>query len=239
MVDGLAGVPPGPVGTAPNLIPNGTFEAGLDGWAVSGGKLAWHHEASRAHTGQASARVTDRAATTDGATVDIGPRVVAGRGYDVSTWARIVGAPSDQVSLGATITCSGMPDVTVTLAAVAASRSAWTPLTGPLQVPACALGANVTLFIELSGSFVIPVVCELQDVVAYVEGPAPGIDMIVDDAAVEQLLWHPTTASVVSNPDFESGSAGWAPFGSGAMNASTTYAHSGSQSGVDSGRTAT
>jgi len=387
MFDGLAGVPPDPVGAPPNLIPNATFEAGLDGWSASGGGLAWqdtgsrgHHpaaardarQAAGAHTGRASARVTERSAVSDGPATDITKRVVSGRGYDVSAWARVDGAVSDRVTLGARISCAGVPDVDLELGAATAYRSSWTAVAGSLEVPACTL-TSVSLYVagpqpgvdlsvddvalrprpeprgpnavanpgfetgdtsgwvtwgptiavttaaahsgvdsaivtsrtqtwmgpvlplssivqpgatyaasawvqiggssadavsltlktscigvadsyqtlgsgtatstrwaELDGTFTVPL-CQISELDLYVEGPQPGVNLLVDDVAVEQLLWHPvvtSTTSVISNPDFEWGVAGWAPFGDGAVSVSTAFAHTGSGSGEDSNRTA-
>jgi GH35 family endo-1,4-beta-xylanase len=393
MIDGLAGVSPDAVGAAPNLIPNATFEAGLDGWSASGGDFSWddadssghrhrHHDgtsgrdagqAEGAHTGRASGRVTGRLAASDGPATDITKRVVPGRAYDVSAWARVAGAVNARVSLGARISCAGAPDVDLELGAATAARASWTALAGSLEVPACTLtsvslyiagprpgidlsiddvalrprpeprGPNVvanpgfetgdtsgwvtwgptiavtaaaahggvnsaivtgrtqtwmgpvlplssivqpgatyaasawvqiagssadavrltlktscagvadsyqplgsgtatsTGWVELAGTFVVPL-CQLTELDVYVEGPAAGVDVLVDDVAVEQLLWHPvatsTTSIIISNPDFESGVAGWAAFGDGAISASTAFAHTGSASAEDSNRTA-
>jgi endo-1,4-beta-xylanase len=367
IIDGFAGIAPDAVGTAPNLIPNATFEAGLDGWSASGGVLA--ETRSQSHTGFRGALVANRKATTDGAAFDVTKLVVSGHGYDVSAWALARSGRSDQVSLGVTMSCAGAADVVAILGTATSTKSSWTELTGSLQVPTCVLG-NVSIYVsgprpgvdlflddvalrpqpeprgpnavsnpgfetgdtsgwvtwsgtiaatnlvahsgtysgvvsqrtatwqgpvspllsavtpgatyaasawvridgassdavdlsvkttcsggdpvyqqiasstatntgwvQLTGTVAAPV-CALAEFDMYVEGPQPGVNVLVDDVALEQLLWHPVATSVVGNSDFESGGAGWAAFG-GAFSVSSAFAHGGTQSGEDSDRTAT
>ena len=368
LVDGFAGIVPDPVGTAPNLIANATFESGLDGWSVSGGTLTSPAMRRGSHTGSGSALVADRRLSSDGPTVDLTRVVTPGHGYDVSAWARIADAAAEQVALGVRISCPNVPDVVLDLAAVTASGASWTRITGSLLVPRCPL-TNATLYVagprpgvdlrvddvalrpqpeprgpnlvtnpgfetgdtsgwvtwgatmlattsaahggttsaivsnrtatwqgpvlpltpavtpgatyaagawvridgavndvvsltmkstcsggdpvyqnvasatateaawaQLAGTFTVPV-CVVTEFDLYVEGPAPGINVLVDDVTVEQLLWHEVASSVIANSDFESGGAGWAAFG-GSFSVSSAFAHGGTQSGESSDRTA-
>jgi len=367
LVDGFAGVAPDAIGLAPNLIANATFEAGLDGWSTSGGKL--ETSTRRPHSGLKSALLRGREAAFQGPTYDVTALVIPGHGYDVSAWATIGCAPEDGVTLGATIACAGQPVTQVVLDSASAGPTRWTHLAGSLQVPNCTLqslslglsgprpgvdldvddvavrpqpeprgpsllsnpgfetgtvdgwvawggasiaattaqahmgaysgivtGRNATWegpvttltsavtpgatyaasmwlrvdgaasapvdltvkttcngapdvyqqiasgtatdagWVELSGTVVVPL-CSLIELDLYAEGPAVGVNLLADDASVQQLLWHVVTTNVITNSDFESGGAGWGAFG-GAFSASSAFAHSGTQSGVDTGRTA-
>jgi GH35 family endo-1,4-beta-xylanase len=369
LVDGFAGIVPDPIGTAPNLIANATFESGLDGWTASGGTLSAPATRRGSHTGARSALVADRVLPADGPAVDITHLLTPGHGYDASAWARIAGAATDQVTLGARISCPSVPDVVLDLRAVTASDASWAQLTGSLQVPNCPLtsaslylagpqpgialrvddvalrpqpeprgpnlvanpgfetgdtsgwvtwGATIlattaaahggttsaivsdrtatwqgpvvpltaavtpgatyaagawvridgtasdsvsltlkstcgdgdpvyqqiaagtasdAAWVQLAGTFLVPV-CVITELDVYVEGPAPGVDVLVDDVAVEQLLWHEVATSVIASSDFESGGAGWSAFG-GSFSVSSAFAHGGTQSGESSDRTAT
>src|SRR6185436_5096622 len=62
LIDGFMAVPVDHPGTPPNLIANGTFEIGSDGWAASGGRLSTSRRT--AHTGERSARVSHRTETS-------------------------------------------------------------------------------------------------------------------------------------------------------------------------------
>jgi hypothetical protein len=87
--------------------------------------------------------------------------------------------------------------------------------------------------VQLAGSVQLPE-CELQDVGIYVEGPAAGVDILVDDLALrEQPL-----PNLISNSTFEAGTAGWFNFGPAVLGTSSD-AHGGSLAGVASGRTDT
>ena len=213
MIDGFLGVPVDPPGTQPNLIANGSFEIGNDGWAATGGKLSTSRRT--AHTGERSARVRHRTATSDGLVYDARSVVTAAMSYDVSAWVRISGAASDSVTLTATTRCAGGADTVTTLATGTASDTDWLELTGELAVPDCVADA---ISLQLAG-------------------PAPGVELHVDDAALrrhEQL-----GPELIANPGFEVDAAGWFGFGGVSVSSTDAQAHSGLRSGVVTARTAT
>jgi endo-1,4-beta-xylanase len=145
--------------------------------------------------------------------------VQPGTTYAASAWVQIDGSTADAVMLTLKTSCVGVADSYQTLGSGTATNTGW---------------------VELDGTFMAPL-CQITELDLYVEGPQPGVNVLVDDVAVEQLLWHPvvtSTTSIISNPDFESGVAGWMPFGDGAVSVSTAFAHTGSGSGEDSNRTA-
>lgn len=209
-VDGFLDVPLDDTSLEPNLIGNSSLEAGLDGWSPLGAAtLATAIDA--AHTGLRSVRASNRADTWQGPQHEITTLVEAGRSYDVSVFARIAGVASASTSLTAQITCAGAATQFVPIASAVATDSGW---------------------VELAGALVLPE-CELQTVAVYVEGPAAGIDILVDDLALrEQPL-----PNIIANGDFEAGTASWFAFGPATL-ATSSDAHSGTTAAIASNRSA-
>jgi GH35 family endo-1,4-beta-xylanase len=212
MIDGFMNVPVDPPGTPPNLIANSSFEIGSDGWTSSGGRLRASQRT--AHTGERSARVTDRTVSSQGAVHDALSLVTAGTTYDVSAWVRISGATTDTVVLGAKTRCAGGADLDIVLASTTATSDGWVQLTGQLAVPDC--------------------LSEAIDVV--IAGPAAGVDLHVDDVALRRA--QQLGRDLFANPDFEIDASGWFGFGGAAVAATTAQAHAGTHSVVATQRTA-
>jgi endo-1,4-beta-xylanase len=209
-VDGFLGVPLDDASLEPNLIGNSSLEAGLDGWSPLGAAtLASAVDA--AHTGLRSVRTSNRAETWQGPAHDITALAEAARSYDVSVFARVAGAASASTSLTAQVTCAGEATRFLPIAGALATDSGWVELAGELSLPAC----------------------DLQTVAVYVEGPAPGIELLVDDLALrEQPL-----PNLLANPDFEAGTADWFAFGPATL-AATSDAHGGAAAVIASDRSA-
>jgi GH35 family endo-1,4-beta-xylanase len=213
MIDGFMQVPVDPPGTPPNLIANASFEIGSDGWVASAGKLSVSRRV--AHTGERSARVTERTAAAQGAVYDALSVTIAGATYDASAWVRISGARSDTVTLAARTRCAGGDDVFTILATGTATDRGWVQLAGELVVPSCPAAA-----IDVS-----------------VAGPAAGVELHVDDAALRR---RPQLGpELIANPGFESDASGWFGFGGPAVTSTAAQAHTGARSGVVTSRTAT
>jgi endo-1,4-beta-xylanase len=213
IIDGFMSVPVDPPGTPPNLIANGSFEIGSDGWVASGGRLSTSHRS--AHSGERSARVSDRTETSHGAVYDALSVASRGTSHDVSAWVRISGAASDAVTLTATTRCTGGEETVAALAIGTVTDGAWVQLGGELAVPDCVA----------------------DEVAVAVSGPAPGVVLHVDDVALrrhEQL-----GPELVANPGFEVDVAGWFGFGGASVSSTAAQAHSGARSAVATGRTAT
>jgi hypothetical protein len=210
-IDGFVGVPLDPPGLEPNLIGNSSFEAGLDGWNVLGsGTLATATD--QAHTGYRSGVVSGRTAAFNGPRREVTALARSGRSYDVSVWTRIGGTASASAGLTAQVTCTGEATQFLSLDQATATDSGWVELAGTLELPNCAL----------------------QTVAVYVEGPAPEVDVYVDDLALRER----PLANLVANGDFEVNTAGWFGFGP-AIIGITTDALSGNQAAIASGRTDT
>lgn len=210
-VDGWLGVPLDDDSLEPNLIGNSSLEAGLDGWSLPGGGVL-STEVDEANTGLRSARASGRTDTWQGPLHEIGALTQPGRSYDVSVAARLDGAASATAGLTARVTCVGQAQTFLPIASAVATDTGW---------------------VELAGSVALPN-CELQDVAVYVEGPAAGVDILVDDLALrEQPL-----PNLIANSTFEAGTAGWFNFGPAVVGTSPD-ANGGSLAAIATGRTDT
>lgn len=198
-------------GYGPNLVANGSFEGGVAGWSTWGATIA--ASTAQAHGGLSSALVTSRTASYQGPVYWMGSLMTPGRKYAVSAWARLGAGDPQAVNFTAQVTCSGAATYSQ-MATGQATSTGWTPVTGTFTVPACA------------GS--------LDGVNVYLEGPAAGVDLFVDDVSIQQVI----QGNVIANPGFENGVAGWTTWGA-ALSASTLHAHSGAQSGLVTSRTDT
>lgn len=162
-------------GTGPvNLIRNPGFELGTTPWTTfSDGTSVAMLEASpaHAHSGSFSGHVSNRTKSYQGAVQEIHGLVMPGHTYQVSAWA-LLGSADDAGLLGpqptlftAAVTClvdGGQMTNYFTIGTSTANATSWTPIGGVLTVPSCSF-----VFLYL-----------------YVEGPAPGIDLYIDDTSV-------------------------------------------------------
>lgn len=222
MVDGFEGVPTDPEGTPPNLLANSSFEAGADGW--SGFGVPSVSVVKDAHTGDKALLASDRSASSQGPAIDVTSVVKSGFIYQASAFVSIKRdkhgkhgkhpAP-EPVALTAKISCDGAAPTFLPIASGTATRDEYTALTGTLTLP----------------------LCTITQVVLYAEGPAAGVDLLIDDAAL-RTIGEPLGANVVTNGSFESDVSGWFPFGNPTLSLSSV-AHSGSGSMLISNRTAT
>jgi endo-1,4-beta-xylanase len=210
-VDGWLGVPLEDGSLEPNLIGNSTLEAGLDGWSALG-SATLSSELSAAHSGLRSARASGRAETWQGPRHDITALTRPGRSYGAAVWTRLAGAASASTSLTAQVTCAGQATTFVPVASAEASAADWVELSGSLELPEC----------------------ELREVALYVEGPAAGVDLLVDDLSLREA----PLPNLIGNGDFESGTAGWFNFGPAVLAASSN-AHGGNNAAIATGRTDT
>jgi len=212
MFDAFVGLPADAPGTAPNLVYSGSFEAGADGFSgfgIAGVEVI----TDVAHTGHRSGRATGRTDTWQGPAFELGALVQPGWEYEVSAYGSIAGAASDTLAMSAKVSCAGESDQFVRLATTTASDEEWVPLTGTLQVP----------------------ICDLTGLTLYLEGPAAGVDILLDDVAVRGI-GEPLGPNIVANPDFETGVSGWFPWGSPTVAQSTAQAHGGSASALVTNR---
>jgi hypothetical protein len=161
-----------------NLIQNPGFELGTSPWysfTSSIGAALLQVSSQYAHSGTYSGWVSDRTATFQGTAQDLTQSATQGQTYAASAWVLVqnpgdagtdAGAIQDQpasITVAATCLTDGASNITYLQAgAAAANSSSWT---------------------KVSGSFTVPV-CTLTALQFYVEGPAVGIDLYVDDVSV-------------------------------------------------------
>jgi endo-1,4-beta-xylanase len=212
MVDGFAGLTPDAEGTPPNLIANGSFESGTDGWFGIG--LPSIELTRRERTGRRALLATGRTDTWQGPGTDLTSVVQGGWTYRASAWVSIKGAKTDSVTLTAKVTCEGEEATYSTVATATVERREYSELSGELALP----------------------LCELAEVLLYAEGPAAEVELLVDDAALRPLS-EPLGPNAVANGDFESGVEGWIAW-AGTLSASSV-AHAGVGSAIVTGRTDT
>jgi endo-1,4-beta-xylanase len=184
MVDGFVGLPADAPSVAPNLIANASFEAGADGWFGFGIPSIAQDE--QEHTGRKAGLAAGRSDTWQGAAIDVSSQVLPGWVYDASAFVSIRGAATDAVRLSAMITCQGQAATFSTVDADSASAGSYVGLSGALSIP----------------------LCTAPQVVLYVEGPAAGVSILVDDVALRGRS-EPLGPNVIANGDFEAGVAGW------------------------------
>lgn len=212
MVDGFVGLVPDAEGVAPNLIANASFEAGTDGWFGFG--IPSVTLDSHGNTGRRAGLAAGRSDTWQGPAIDVSALVQPGWVYDASAFVSIRGATTDALRLSAKITCQGAADTFSTVAAGTANKNSYIPLAGTLSVP----------------------LCPQPQVVLYVEGPAAGVSILVDDVALRARS-EPLGPNVVANGDFEAGITGWIAW-AGTI-AASGVTHAGTGSVQVSNRTAT
>jgi len=210
IIDGFVGVPADAAEAAPNYVANSSFESGTDGWTSWGGALA--ASTLQAHTGLRSVRVSDRTGSYLGPVIDV-KNVVRPGGFDVSGYARVAGSASEPAQITAQVICSGEEPSYVPVAQATASDTDWVNLAGEIDVPDCSLDA-----LNL-----------------YVEGPAAGVELFVDDFTVREQD-SGLEPELLQNTTFETSLDGWFPWGAAQPVHSTEAAHSGLGSAYVTGR---
>ncbi|HEX9622126.1 MAG TPA: carbohydrate binding domain-containing protein [Polyangiaceae bacterium] len=150
-----------PTCVASNLVQNPGFESGTQGWFVFG-SATLSASTQFKHSGFKSARVSNRTATWQGPAYSLLGSAMAGLDYDATAWAMTAGSGSQPLLLTAKIVCAGAAPEYRQLAATTAASGTWKKLSGELVLP----------------------LCDLSELTIYVEGPAAGVTLYVDDVSV-------------------------------------------------------
>jgi len=174
----------GPVDAGhPNFFVNAGFENGsTPPWSTftdgNGHSALLQVSTAFVHSGMYSGWVSERTATFQGAVQDVTQHIVAGQAYQMSAWVMVQdpasvdageeagpAAPiSATIQLTAAVTClegDGSESTTYTpFVTSTATSSGWTQVSGLLSAMSCPKFASVSV---------------------YVEGPAVGVDLYVDD----------------------------------------------------------
>lgn len=198
-----------------NLIQNGDLETGATApWQANGGSIVL--DTGIVHNGTSALRSTGRTATWNGPLQSLlslvqSQQLASGDFILVTAWVQVSGAASDNVNVSLAIT-SGGSTAYITGSNVTASNTGWTQITQLLPV------AWVTTPTAIN---------------FYFQGPASGVDIIVDDVVAIK------SPSIVANGSFESGSASpWNGNGS-TFSVQSGVVHSGTYAALATGRTAT
>lgn len=142
-----------------NILNNPGFEDGTTDWLNRGCSI--EAVPSPVHSGSASARAYDRTLTWNGIQQDVLGEMTVGETYTISGWARIAGASSDNVVLKV----QKADDEGVQYEYVASGT------------------VTDTGWLYLSGNYTLSVNGTLTQLRIYLAGPAPGVDLYVDDTS--------------------------------------------------------
>lgn len=144
-----------------SLIDNSDAESGLAGWTANfGGSLSVSDEQSR--SGLHSVLLTDRESAYQGVHRDVTAEVAPGEAYSLRAFALIRGARADVLLLTVQLACAGLDDSFQQIDRTTGSHDRWRALDGSFAMP------------DLDE-------CTPLRISSYVEGPAPGVDLFVDD----------------------------------------------------------
>jgi len=196
----------------PNLVTNSTFEAGTAGWFGWGPTVVG--TTTDANGGSLAVRGSGRTDTWNGVATDLTSRVVANGTYRAEAFMKVANAPSAPVALTAAVTCPGQATQFLRVGQATATDTGYVLVSGSVTVPNCTP----------------------QSFYLYGEGPAAGVDLLMDDVAF-WLLELGQAPSVISNGGFETNTDGWFGFGAVTLASTPDRARTGSRSGRVSGRT--
>ena len=195
-----------PTGVGKNLINDSDFEGGTTAgfWSWAGGTIA--NTTARAVSGTHSVAMTARNGNSP-LVQSLTGMVAPGKTYKVSVQASIGGATSSAY-------------VTTALQCVGGDTT-YGRLGDWGNVKTISDGS----WVEFAGDLVVPD-CQLANVAFWLEGPGAGVDLYLDHVSVRQV----TSANIVNNGTFESGTSGWFTFNGGALSSSGARAHGGTKS---------
>ena len=169
-------------GFGPNLITNPGFEDGTtNGWFTWDGMLNATMEF--AYDGYYSLELSNRSGNGP-AVYSLMGLVSEGSSYEVSLYASIAGANSASVNVTSKIGCAGSDSYSWLVNPVTITEGQWVQLKAQLSVPNC----------------------DLSDLLIYAEGPAGGVDILIDEFSVREVA----PENLLTNGGFEDGNAaGW------------------------------
>ena len=143
-----------------NLVSNGDFESDTAPWFGFGGALL--QISNTASSGLQSLLATNRTQNFEGPAIDLVTEFVSGDSYSLNAQVRIANAASAGVSATLQTVCEDGSESFNGIASVDAVDSAWSAISGTINVPACTATAQRLYF----------------------EGPNAGIDILIDEVEV-------------------------------------------------------
>ncbi len=194
-------------GFGDNIIVNSSFEMDEFGWFGFGNAYV-SVSSEQASSGQQSGYVTNRDDSWQGPATSLLLDADPGAEYQLLAWVRLESGTGSMNATLKTVCPSG--DQYNTIASAAVADSAWTVLSGTFTVADC----------------------DLQELTLYFEGPAAGINFYIDDVYVREIPRQGPSDNLIPNASFENGVGGWTAWGGAAIEASTTYARTGTRSAL-------
>jgi hypothetical protein len=143
-----------------DVITNGGFENGTDGWMDRSCSISAVE--SPVHSGSGSAHVFGRTEEWQGIRQPVLGKMQDGKTYQISGWVRLEDANSSPVVVSVEQADDGGTNY-INVGRATATNSEW---------------------VELSGEFTLNVDGELLTLDVYFEGPQPGVSFYVDDVKV-------------------------------------------------------
>jgi hypothetical protein len=143
-----------------DIITNGGFENGTDGWMSRGCQIEAVKEP--VHSGSGSVKVSGRDSTWQGVQQSVLGKMKDGETYQISGWVRLENSDSNEVIVSVEQADDSGTHYT-NVGRVTATNSEW---------------------VEVSGEFMLYVDGELSTLAVYFEGPEPGVNFYVDDVKV-------------------------------------------------------
>jgi hypothetical protein len=143
-----------------NLVVNGGFESGTDGWAGRSCKV--EAVTTPVHSGSGAAKAFERTDDWQGIKQSMLGKMSSGQTYKISGWVRLENASSDTITVSIEqADDNGTKYINVTSAT--AGNSEW---------------------VELSGEFKLDATGTLKTLDVYFEGPEADVNFFVDDVSV-------------------------------------------------------
>jgi len=161
-----------------NVVTNGGFESGMDGWSERGCSISAVTEP--VHGGSGGAKVYDRTEAWQGIKQSMLGKMQDGQTYQVSAWVKLESADSDTVI----VSVERADDVGtkyINVGKAVATSSDWA---------------------QISGEFTLDVEGTLTTLDVYFEGPAAGVSFFVDDVNVSApIVPAPVEPNEPEEPD--------------------------------------
>ncbi len=196
-----------PTGAGQNIVGDGDFELGGTAgfWSWAEGTI--ENTTARAVSGTHSIVMTERPDNSP-LVQSLTSMVVPGKTYQIDLWATVGGVPDASAWVTTAIKCVD-------------GDTAYGRLGGWENVQNISDGD----WVDFAGELAVPD-CALENVAFWLEGPGAGVDLYIDHASVRQQ----TSANIVPNGTFESGTGGWYSWNGGVVSQTTERAHGGSAS---------
>ncbi|WP_144207749.1 endo-1,4-beta-xylanase [Shewanella donghaensis] len=217
IADGFVGIQADAPGVMPNLIANGNFEIGTDGWTtLDETALRTTEYKQNGITSLLSTASEDAKAT---ASIDITSLLKANSTYDLEAWVMSANEKTLESAVNVMLQCVAEEASTIAVNSAVASN---------------------TEFTQLSGSFTAPD-CELVKATLSVEGPEISEDLYLDTVSLRPQALMPNTDgfgdNLLANSDFEVDTSGWEGYDTSEVSITATKVFAGTQSLVGTART--